>query len=689
MSSLNINQMVLTHYSNSIKYYELLSSYLVIYKLKRLNISNATFVFVLMLIVSASLFSQSITSTINLPAGSKPTQICVDEQSNKIYVTDNLNARVFEIDGVSKSIEREFHVPTGPSDCIVNSAMKKVYTFSSVDGSAKYFSVINLNTGIVDSFYTNNGYFGMFTNFALHPSMDKVYFLVMWDLYVYNGITNVLSKVKSTSLNAPLYVEQIGIDTVMKRVYVPNGGGNVMVVNCMTDSVISTIQVDPEVYARVNVAAVNQLKSLLFVSAWNYTYDKIFSTINNAFISPLIDETTTDNWQTLIHEQLNIACRSFEIDERAELVDIEQHTSKIVNFNQGQNGRLVAINKNTVRAFYVYDDSTVSFDLLNGTKKVLGAGKGYESVSFSLQLGSFNQSTEELYIPNRVMGNISVIKDTIYAGNPSISLAYIINGTQSLVVRGTHFGFLQGTSKITIDGTDLGKATYWSNDSVYFENNSHVIPGNLILTVLERTASETLLPVEITLFTVDANATGVKLKWTTATEINNYGFEVERRRVVESLSSDVDELKQWTKIGFVSGSGTSNAPHEYNYLDQKLTDGRYLYRLKQIDNDGSFKYSMSVEVDNNLTPTVFSLTQNFPNPFNPSTTISFDLPRKSFVSLKVFDLIGREIASIISEDMPAGSYTKQWNASNLTSGVYFYRLQAGLFIETKKLVLLR
>ena len=319
-----------------------------------------------------------------------------------------------------------------------------------------------------------------------------------------------------------------------------------MVVNCMTDSVISTIQVDPEVYARVNVAAVNQLKSLLFVSAWNYTYDKIFSTINNAFISPLIDETTTDNWQTLIHEQLNIACSSFEIDERAELVDIEQHTSKIVNFNQGQNGRLVAINKNTVRAFYVYDDSTVSFDLLNGTKKVLGAGKGYESVSFSLQLGSFNQSTEELYIPNRVMGNISVIKDTIYAGNPSISLAYIINGTQSLVVRGTHFGFLQGTSKITIDGTDLGKATYWSNDSVYFENNSHVIPGNLILTVLERTASETLLPVEITLFTVDANATGVKLKWTTATEINNYGFEVERRRVVESLSSDVDELKQWT-----------------------------------------------------------------------------------------------------------------------------------------------
>jgi hypothetical protein len=85
----------------------------------------------------------------------------------------------------------------------------------------------------------------------------------------------------------------------------------------------------------------------------------------------------------------------------------------------------------------------------------------------------------------------------------------------------------------------------------------------------------------------------------------------------------------------------------------------------------------------------FTLEQNYPNPFNPSTSISFDLPSKSFVSLKVFDLIGKEVATIVSEEMPAGSYTKQWNAANMPSGVYFYRLQAGTFIETKKLVLLR
>jgi hypothetical protein len=88
-------------------------------------------------------------------------------------------------------------------------------------------------------------------------------------------------------------------------------------------------------------------------------------------------------------------------------------------------------------------------------------------------------------------------------------------------------------------------------------------------------------------------------------------------------------------------------------------------------------------------PTHFSLDQNYPNPFNPATTISFTLPSKSFVSLKVFDILGREVATIISEEMSAGSYSRQWNAANMSSGIYFYRLQAGTFIETKKLVLLR
>jgi hypothetical protein len=192
------------------------------------------------------------------------------------------------------------------------------------------------------------------------------------------------------------------------------------------------------------------------------------------------------------------------------------------------------------------------------------------------------------------------------------------------------------------------------------------------------------LPVELTSFTATSSNSSTILVWKTATEVNNYGFEVLRRVVSNSQAL----ASSWGKIGFVQGNGTSNAPHEYSFTDQKLSSGSFAYRLKQVDNNGTFKYSQETEVSIAV-PKVFALSQNFPNPFNPSTMISFDLPVKSFVSLKVFDLIGREVASIVSEEMSAGNYTRQWNAANMSSGIYFYRLQAGSFSETKKLVLLR
>jgi len=193
-----------------------------------------------------------------------------------------------------------------------------------------------------------------------------------------------------------------------------------------------------------------------------------------------------------------------------------------------------------------------------------------------------------------------------------------------------------------------------------------------------------VLPVELTAFTVSLTGFNAKLQWKTATEVNNYGFEVERRPV----SSDRASVANWGKIGFVQGNGTSNAQHNYSFIDQNIAMGKYSYRLKQIDNDNTFKYSQESEVTI-VVPNVFTMSQNFPNPFNPSTTISFSLPSESFVSMKVFDILGREVSTLVSEKMPAGSYTKQWNASNLGSGIYFYRLQAGSFTETKKLVLLK
>ena len=208
--------------------------------------------------------------------------------------------------------------------------------------------------------------------------------------------------------------------------------------------------------------------------------------------------------------------------------------------------------------------------------------------------------------------------------------------------------------------------------------------GTIDMGAYEYKLNDDLLPVELTSFTASANGTVVTLNWKTAAEINNYGFEIERRTV----NGEQLTVNSWQKIGFVKGTGTSNTPKTYSYSDATGFTGSYVYRLKQIDQDGSFKYSQSVEVSISA-PEQFALAQNYPNPFNPTTNISFTLPSKGFVSLKVFDMLGREVATIVSEEMSAGSYSKQWNAANISSGIYFYRLQAGSFTETKKLVLLR
>jgi len=116
--------------------------------------------------------------------------------------------------------------------------------------------------------------------------------------------------------------------------------------------------------------------------------------------------------------------------------------------------------------------------------------------------------------------------------------------------------------------------------------------------------------------------------------------------------------------------------------------GKYFYRLKQIDTDGSFDYSEVVEVE--LTaPSKFGISQNYPNPFNPNTTIKFSIPTHSFTTLKIFDISGREIATIVSGQLPPGNYSKEWNAADMPSGVYFYRIEAGNFTDTKKFVLLK
>jgi Zn-dependent metalloprotease/photosystem II stability/assembly factor-like uncharacterized protein len=202
------------------------------------------------------------------------------------------------------------------------------------------------------------------------------------------------------------------------------------------------------------------------------------------------------------------------------------------------------------------------------------------------------------------------------------------------------------------------------------------------------------LPVELTSFTANVNNNIVNLKWETATEVNNYGFEIERS-LTPSASGGLSKgegLCQWKKIGFVQGSGNSNSPKSYSYVDKNLFGGsKFQYRLKQIDADGKYTYSDVVEVE--VVPTEYALYQNYPNPFNPTTSIRFSLPVQSKVILKVYDLIGNEITTLVNEEKPAGNFEVEFNASlvnsGLSSGVYLYKIHAGDFISTKKLILLK
>jgi hypothetical protein len=190
------------------------------------------------------------------------------------------------------------------------------------------------------------------------------------------------------------------------------------------------------------------------------------------------------------------------------------------------------------------------------------------------------------------------------------------------------------------------------------------------------------LPVELVSFTATANGMNTNLHWSTATEINNSGFEIQRRQTGD-----------WAKVGFVAGAGTSNSPRNYSYTDSKLSAGSYAYRLKQIDNNGAFTYGSTVEVAISSAPAAFALSQNYPNPFNPSTVISYQLAVNSQVTLKVYNMLGQEVATLVNGPQEAGVYTVSFNTSKgtlgLSSGVYVYRLQAGSFISTKKLVLMK
>jgi len=194
---------------------------------------------------------------------------------------------------------------------------------------------------------------------------------------------------------------------------------------------------------------------------------------------------------------------------------------------------------------------------------------------------------------------------------------------------------------------------------------------------------EETIPVELVSFTANKTDAGILLSWKTATETNNSGFSIERSR---------DE-NNFAPIGFVSGKGTTTEPTNYSFIDSKIESGKYYYRLKQIDFDGSFEYLNVVMVDAGL-PTQFILSQNHPNPFNPTTTIKFQLPVDAKVKIELYNAIGQKISELLNSDLTGGVHQINFNASNLSSGIYYYTMNAvgnngKSFSSTKKMILMK
>ena len=232
-------------------------------------------------------------------------------------------------------------------------------------------------------------------------------------------------------------------------------------------------------------------------------------------------------------------------------------------------------------------------------------------------------------------------------------------------------------------------------NNVYVTGRSSQTGGQLITTIKY---TEVPVPVELVSFTANVNAGVVTLNWITASEINNLGFEIQRLQ-----EHKITGLKNWEVVGFVDGNGTTTGTSAYSFNDE-AEPGKYFYRLKQIDFDGTFEYSNEIEVEVRI-PGSFVLYQNYPNPFNPGTVISYRLQLSGNVTLKVYDVLGNEIATLINEHKSPGTYKTEFNSSShsglsgirqLPGGLYFYTLtvrpELGTgqgFSETKKMILLK
>jgi hypothetical protein len=344
------------------------------------------------------------------------------------------------------------------------------------------------------------------------------------------------------------------------------------------------------------------------------------------------------------------------------------------------------------------------FDFRASSVITTGYAVSWDAAGAAVDLSSDNGQTWSYSGDPAVFGECSVLSMS-FNGNIFMGTSGDLNGTVGLFLSSDSCdtwtqvcqlipeagltiesgGLLVGTDSLGLflfsdNGDSLGSfnegLTNLNTHTLSMDNNGYVYVGTD--NGLWRRPLSEIVPVELTSFTATTNGKEVILNWSTATELNNQLFEVQRSF----------EGSDFATVGFVNGKGTTTERQDYSYSDEVFTNGKYSYRLKQIDYLGSYEYSDVVEVDFR-TFNSYLLERCYPNPFNPTTTIGFGIQNKSNVKITILNAIGEEVAVVLNEEREAGFHQVEFNAAGLPSGVYFYQLKAGEFISTKKMILLK
>ena len=400
--------------------------------------------------------------------------------------------------------------------------------------------------------------------------------------------------------------------------------------------------------------------------------------------------------------------------------------------NMGNNSSILTLSSN-VTIYNTLTFSTTSGNINTGTNTLTLGDVSTNSGTFSNSAGSSTGVITGKFARYITAGNVSALNFPVgdvtsnsaprtvtiqYSSGPAtpgtLTAQYItgdpgFNSTGTLTDAGytvntySHIGYWQmtagtlsgGTYNITISPVGFTGMSVYANLRVLkrtLSTDPWALPGNQVNGTSAPTAGRSSLsgfsqfalggntidnpldgplPVELTTFSANTIDRDVKLNWITATEQNNSGFELQRQNSVSN-----NQYSNWEKIGFIKGSGTKSTPTNYSYNDTKLNTGKYKYRLKQIDYNGNFEYfNLNSEIIIG-TPNKFDISQNYPNPFNPTTKIDYNLPFESQVSIKVYDISGREVKTLVNETKQAGYYTVDFSGNDFASGMYFYRITA-------------